>query len=265
MSSAIQTWLDLPVPGLFLVLVVLFAGTGFLIVWTALRSPLRNWAQSYTGVVAPFFTAVGLLFALQLGFLGADVAERNQHAARAVNTEAHALRAAQTLSLAAASDMTDIREAMRHYLQSVLRDEWPIMISAGASPRTDAALATLLREASDPRVGQEAGQAPHTALLAALVQASQGRSDRLALAAADRTNELKWAAVLLLALMTQFAVAQVHLDKPRAMAAAVSVFTAAAVVAIGLVALQEQPFDGPMQILPTPLETFLAALPAPTS
>lgn len=264
MAFVVQTWLDLPVAILFLVLSLTYAGTALLTGWTMFRSPLRDWAKTFTGVVAPFFTAVSILFALQLGFLGHDVAERNRQAARAVDTEAHALRAAQALSLAAASDMADIRESMRLYLQSVLRDEWPTMVAEGASRRTDAALATLLREASEPRIAQEAGQAPHSALLAALGRAGQARSDRLTLAA-EGTNELKWMAVLLLCLITQFSVALVHLDRPRAMAASLFVFTTAAIVAIGLVAIQEYPFDGPMRILPTPLQTFLAALPAPTS
>lgn len=247
--------------GLFLVLTLAYAATALLIGAAAFRSPLRGWIQSFTGVVAPFFTAVSILFALQLGFLGHDVSERNRQAAHAVNTEAHALRAAHTLSLAAVSDLAEIRAAMRGYLRSVLNDEWPTMVARGAAAQTDSALAALLHEASDPRIARESGQAPHGALLAALGQASQARSDRLALAA-DRTNELKWAAVLLLGLLTQIAIASVHVDRARPMSAALTVFTVAAVVAVTLIAVQEQPFDGAMQVEPRVLETLLATLPS---
>lgn len=264
MTFAIQTWLNLPVPAVFLVLVLLFAGFALLTGWIAFRWPLRTWAQGYTGVVAPFFTAVSILFALQLGFLGQDVADRNRQSVQAVDTEAHALREVQALSLAAVADMANLREALRAYLQSLLRDEWPIMSTLGPAQQTEAAFATMLRQAAEPRITGEAGQALHSALLAALGRAGQARSNRLTLAA-DHTNELKWLAVLLLGLITVFAIGLVHLDKARAMAASLVVFSAAAIVAIGLVAIQEWPFDGPMQVEPKALRTLLATLPAPPS
>jgi len=264
MTFAIQTWLNLPVTAEFLVLILLFAGFSLMIGWTAFRWPLRTWTQAYTGVVAPFFTAVSILFALQLGFLGQDVGDRNRQAVLAVDTEAHALREVQALSLAAVADMAKLRETLRAYLESVLRDEWPIMSTLGAAEHTETAFATMLREAAAPGIAGEAGPALHSALLAALGRAGQARSNRLTLAA-DHTNELKWLAVLLLGLITLLAIALVHLDKPRAMAASLVVFSAAAIVAIGLVAIQEWPFDGPMQVQPRALRALLATLPVPPS
>ena len=48
-----------------------------------------------------------------------------------------------------------------------------------------------------------------------------------------------------------------HLERPRAQIAAIVVSSTAAVVALGLIALQEQPFDGAIRILPAPLEQIL--------
>ena len=56
-------------------------------------------------MVAPFFGAVGVLFALLTGFLASDIGDRNRQAARAVQAEVGELRNVYTLSVASATDM----------------------------------------------------------------------------------------------------------------------------------------------------------------
>ena len=82
------------------------------------------------------------------------------------------------------------------------------------------------------------------------------RTDRLSLSS-DQTNDLKWISVLVLGLMTQVALGLVHLEKPRALLAALTVFSTAAVVALGLIALQEHPFQGSFRISSAPLARLL--------
>jgi len=59
--------------------------------------------------------------------------------------------------------------------------------------------------------------------------------------------------------MTQLAIGMVHLERPRAHIAAVAIFSLAAVITLGLIALQEYPFDGPLSVPPLPLEQLLKA------
>ncbi|MGZ6007129.1 MAG: bestrophin-like domain [Rhizomicrobium sp.] len=258
----INAWLDLPAAALFAVLIVFYGLSGALISWLCVRSPLRAKIQTMSGVVAPFFGAVSLLFALLTGFLASDVGDRNRQAWRAVHTESSAAMSVHTLSVASASDMAASRAALRDYLQSVVRDEWRAMAEDGASSKTDTALAALLRELSDPKIATEAGQAVHNALLSTVLRVRDARADRLALAS-DRTNDVKWATVLILGLLTQIALASVHLERPRAQVAAIALFSVAAVVALGLIALQEQPFDGALRISSAPLQEALKATAAP--
>ena len=63
--------------------------------------------------------------------------------------------------------------------------------------------------------------------------------------------------VLLLGIMTQIAIELVLLHKRAAQTAALTVFTVAAVVALGLIALQERPFAGEVRIAPVPLQDVL--------
>ena len=71
----------------------------------------------------------------------------------------------------------------------------------------------------------------------------------------------KWAAVLLLALITQLAIAVVHLDKPRPQAAALFIFTLAAVSLLGMLAIHEAPYEPPVFVPPGPILDVLRQVP----
>ena len=85
--------------------------------------------------------------------------------------------------------------------------------------------------------------------------------DRLVLSN-DRTVVTKWLAVLLLALITQIAIATVHLEKPRPQMAALFIFTLAAVSILGLLAIHEAPFEPPVFVPPGPIIEVLQHVPA---
>jgi hypothetical protein len=251
-------------------LTLLYFGTALALVVLTFRSSLRGPISSLAGVVAPFFSSVAILFGLLTGFLANDVGDRNRQAVRAVQTEVGELRNIYTLSVASVSDMGAIRVALRAYETSTIADEWPEIAHGNTSPRTDAAYDNLLREISDPAITRDASGAVHAALMAAAIRVGTARNDRHSLSV-DQTNTLKWSSVLLLGLITQIALALVHLERPRAMLAALTVFGGGAVVALGLIAMQEYPFEGAFRISPAPYERLLAlseagpnsALPSP--
>jgi hypothetical protein len=248
-----KAWLDLPALGIFAALCMLYYGAVLGLAGLTFRSPLARSVQSLAGVVAPFFSCVAILFGLLTGFLANDIGDRNRQALRAVQTEAGELRNIYTLSVASATDMQDIRVALKDYARSAVHEEWPEMVEAGSSPKTNAAYDTLLREISDPAITKGASAAVHAALLGSAVRVGTARTDRLGLSS-DHTNDLKWISVLILGVITQIALALVHLERPRAMLAALTVFSTAAIVALGLIALQEHPFQGTFQVSPAPLE-----------
>ena len=88
----IETWLDLHWAGLFAALAALYCATGATIFFVSFGRISEPWMRRFDGVVAPFFGAVSILFALLTGFLASDVADRNRQATRAVQTEASELR-----------------------------------------------------------------------------------------------------------------------------------------------------------------------------
>jgi hypothetical protein len=145
---------------------------------------------------------------------------------------------------------------MRTYIEAVVNDEWKQMAAGQASPKTDAALATLLGAIADPGIAEAAGQAVHYELVSLSLQIAAARSDRLALSA-YQSDDVKWATVLFLCLMTQIAIAAVHLERPRAHIAALTIFTIAAIMSLGLIGVQEDPFGGAVTVSPLPLQKVL--------
>lgn len=248
----IEWWLDRPVPLIYGLLAALLVTTAaaLLLLTSAPRS--RGWAGRFGGVVAPFFGAVSVLFGLLTGFLANDAWERNRQAGRAILAERDAAVALYDLSLATVSDMSGLRTALRGYLDAVVGDEWERQRDGFSSPKAKTALTALTREVADPRLAAQSGLVSHAALLDLVGRIRTARGDRLALAE-QYSDQAKWWTVILLALLTQVGLALVHLDKPRAQGAALAVFSAAAVAAIGLVAIKERPFDGPLGLAPTAL------------
>lgn len=146
--------------------------------------------------------------------------------------EREALQAIQAISIATVTDMEDIRAAVRLYAETLVQDEWPRMRDQESSAKAGQALLSLLGRISNPQISSNAGQAAQTALLDAVLKLRSARDDRLALSG-DQTDRTKWAAVLFLALITQVAIGIVHLERPRAQLAALSIFSTAVVITLG--------------------------------
>jgi hypothetical protein len=257
----IHAWLDLPLNLIFLTLVLLYGLSAAFIYWILFRSPVRRRVQTFAGVVAPYFGAIGVLFALLTGFLGAEVTDRNRQAARSVRAESSAIEALASLSHAVGTDGAAIRASVRRYLDAVLKQEWEVMSSSASAPAAAEALGAIYTTVAKPAVASAGGTPVQNSLLGATVSVATARADRLSLAV-DRSYELEWASVLLLGILTQIALGFVHLEKPRAMLAAVGLFSVAAIVALGLIAAQENPFDPPIEVSNAPLIRALANVPA---
>jgi hypothetical protein len=253
----IRYWLDLPTPGLFGILCVLYYGVALLLIVAVFHSPLKRPVQSLTGIVAPYFNSVAILFALLTGFLANDISDRNRQSVRAVQAEAGELRNVYTLSVASKPDMDLIRAKWRAYVDSVVNQEWPAMANNQSSAPTYVAYSELLKEVSDPDIAQTAGPAVSAALLGAAVRVGTARSERLALASGI-TNEMKWLVVIILAMFTQLTIALVHIERPRAFITALTVFSSAVIVVLGIIAMQEYPFSGPLNVAPDPIVRLLA-------
>ena len=258
MQNLFMAWLAWPVFMVFASLFAAYVGAAVLIVWLSFRSPFAPWIQSFKGIVAPFFGSTAIIFGVLVAFLSNDIWDRNKQAERVVFIESDTLIALYSLGAASAGDTTGLRTAIRAYASSVVDEEWPRLAFEERSPRTDVVLNALLREVARPGSGTDASVQRTMLDMALRVRAAH--EDRIALSY-DRTVVTKWAAVLLLALITQIAIGAVHLDKPRPQAAALLIFTVAAVLLLGLLAIHEAPFEPPVFVPPGPIADVLQKVP----
>ena len=258
MQEWFTAWLALPVPLLFATLFAFYVASALLLAWLTFRSRLSGRIQGLKGVVAPFFASTATIFALLIGFLSNDIWDRNKQAARVVLTESDTLVALYRLGAASGSDTKGLRVAIRNYVTAVVEDEWPRLADQKRSPEADGALNALLREVALPVQLKDA--VIQRTMLDMVLRIRAAHEDRVVLSN-DRTLVTKWAAVMLLALITQVAIAIVHLEKPQPQLAALLIFTFAAVSLLGLLAVHEAPFEPPVFIPPGPIIDVLEQVP----
>jgi len=258
MQDWFKGWLELPIPALFATLFAFYFGTAAFIVWLSFRSRLSPRIQSFRGLVAPFFVSTATIFALLVGFLSSDIWERNKQAARVVLTERDTLVALHSLGAASGTDDPRLRTAIRSYVLAVVEDEWPRLAVQQRSEKADAALNALMQEVALPATSRDS--VIQRTMLDMVLKIRAAHDDRVSLSN-DRTMATKWAAVLVLALITQAAIAAVHLDKPRPQSAALCIFTLAAVLILGLLAVHEAPFEPPVFVPPGPIADVLKQVP----
>lgn len=258
MQGLFKAWLAWPVAAVFASLFALYMSAAALMVWLSFRSRLSACVQSFRGVVPPFFGSTAIIFGVLIAFLSNDIWDRNKQAERVVFTESDTLIALYSLSAASAGNSAGLRAAIRAYASAVVEEEWPQLAEEERSPRTDAALNALLREVAKPGGGIDASV--QRTMLDMVLRVRAAHEDRIALSN-DRTVVTKWAAVLLLAFLTQVSIAVVHLEKPRPQVAALLIFTVAAVLLLGLLAIHEAPFEPPVFVPPGPILEVLRQVP----
>jgi len=257
----IEGWIQLPVWQLLVALVAFYVATGIAIHWLAFHSPASRWTLSFNGVVGPFFVSVVLIFGLLHSFVAREIWQRNDEAVQVVRAEGDALRALSHLLPESDPATASIQDLIRAYAQSVIADEWPRMRQGKGGVGSETAFASLMTAIVDAPVSGSSGPAVHRARIDTVLKLHALRGTRLAIAG-DSTDTLKWTTLLILGLVSQVAIAAVHLETPRPQIAALAIFSTAAMIALGFVAIQERPFAPPLAVSPEPLEEVVHEIPA---
>jgi hypothetical protein len=261
----IYSWLALPLPAMLATMGLGFAAIAILLFLLSFVLPTRQTMRSFRGVVAPFVGTVAVIFGILLGFLANDVWDRERRAGAAVRSEAENLLAISKLSETFGLPHDPLAGALRSYIETVVRDEWPSMRQGESTDSGEAVLEQLLRTISQTDMEKIVGGTDlHRLLIDAGLGVRAARSERLRLSR-DGSAELKWLLVLVLAAISQIAVAIVHLESPRPQIAALTLWTASVIFVIGLLAANEWPFSSPNAIEPEPLQRVLIRIDAAES
>ncbi|MGY6646831.1 MAG: bestrophin-like domain [Salinarimonas sp.] len=198
--------------------------------------------------VPAYFTAVTTIWALIFGFVAAEVWQMNNRAVEASLAERSSIQRLAGSAAVEALDLFALRVGLSDYVTAVTEDEWGAGANREPHPRADAAVQAIrlaLLEAARTNT-------PEPLLAKMIVDFDELQDAReLRLAIGQRhVAELKWALVVVLALLSQIAIAFVHRDRLRAGRAAIAIFTVAACLSIWLVALHASPYSGSVSISP---------------
>jgi len=219
---------------------------------TALATGER--AHTFKSISPGILSPLGVMFALLVGFLAAQVWNDADRANSAVNREASALRAVVLLANGLSNDVeARLRELVRLHIEDAVNQEWPAM---GRGAATLALVPARLQEALhfalklNPQGGGEA--AAQREIVASLQGALEARRQRVILSESS-LNWVKWVALLVEACLTLVTIAMVHSDNRRANRIILTIFATAAGVSIALIAAHSHPFVGEVSVSPSVL------------
>jgi hypothetical protein len=230
------------------------AGIFVLVMVLAVGERGRSFKTVSPGMLPP----MGLLFALLIGFLAAQVWSDTGQAQGAVNHEASELRSVVLLAHAFPGGTEARMDALvRRQIRGAAEQEWPAMADHRATLTVipvPLAQALQLALVLDP---QNAGQTTaQREIVTALQGALDARRQRIILSESS-VNWAKWAGVILLAILTLVAIALVHSDNRLGAALAMGLFAAAVATSLVLIASQDHPFSGPFAVGPDVLQQVM--------
>ncbi|MGJ0506456.1 MAG: hypothetical protein ACR652_04825 [Methylocystis sp.] len=252
----LHLWMEQSTPVMALTLAMAMGGLALFLAWLSFASPFSAMVQHGRGVVPPFVGVPAVLFGLLMTFMSQDVWDANRRAYRAVALEREQLSTLIALT-DHGTDVAGVPRAIRGYVEAAVGLEWKTMETGEESPEAEAALNTLTRAVSSAKIEP----AFQRALVDTVLKLRSAREQRLAISGAY-PDDRKWAAVLLIAFITQISLAVVHLDRVGPQLLSQAIFCAAAIVAISLVAAVEEPYAPPKAVSSDPLESLLEKLPA---
>lgn len=257
----ITWWLSRPAAAVIGILVTLEAGLAgilyFLVSGRWTGDFIRHWCRIDPMMVMP----IALIFSLLVGFLGAEIRQRNQQAGKSVADEARALDAIHALTRTSHGRLADVRDAASRYATVVVEQEFPQFGNVGENPAAVAAVDDLERLAAEYAEDRDSPTVAAHGIMDSVIILKKSREERSLLLRGS--SEFEWLTVITLSLMSIATIALGRTDSPRMMVATWAMFIPAVVIVLGLLALRENPFSPPLSISPAPLEAARLHLSAP--
>ena len=238
--------------------VVVFAATylvaaAIFLVVMALARDRR--ADAFKAVSPGLLPPMALLFGLLVGFLAAQVWSDSGRAQLAVDREASALRSVVLLMEAYPGEPeAQMRVLLRRYIEESVTEEWPAMARGDATLTViPVALDRALRLGLKLTPRTEGQKTAQREIVASVQTAFDARRQRIILSESS-VNWVKWTGVILVGVLTLFAIAFVQSGNRLAAALALWLFASAMACSLVLIASQDRPFSGEFRIRPDLLE-----------
>ena len=211
--------------------------------WMIYRSPIKGVFVGGVGIEPALIGSASLLFGLFAAFLANDIWSRNQVARTAVNQEADSLRTlARYAEGLGAENYEPLRLALSDYAQTVIEKDWPMMEQGGRSKELLGKVRVISNLLVTGNVGKAAGPTIQGKMIDAFTGIRENRQIRVQMAE-SRKLTIKWYSMVAFGVITQLAIALVHINRPRAHLFAQIVFGIGLSVSLFIFATNEFPFS----------------------
>lgn len=202
------------------------------------HGPLARPIQASTGLVAPYFTSVAIIFGLFAALLANDAWQKDNRARAAVQAEADALHFIAHLSRATGIQDAVLPDLRAYIAAASAEDPYSANIETSRGVTGQAFQKILTTIVGAPGIEPIV----RDSLLAGARDLLRAHDDRLHLAT-DEAALLKWLSIIVLGAITQIALLLVHVTNRRAHRIAVGLFTVAFGFCLVVVAIFDTPFE----------------------
>jgi hypothetical protein len=189
--------------------------------------------------VGPSFASVTSIFALLLAFHAAAIWSHRQTAERAFTQVQSAVYRFDDLVSSHGLNAPEVSTALRNYVHSAVKEEWLGMGNKMMSDSTEAAFLALEITLLKFQVLQP--PAVQTQLTSLLNEIARSRSDRLWVGG-HHTDGYIWLSVLLIGALSHFAIAAIHLDRPKAGRFMLTLFAVTTTIAYWSLGVMSDPY-----------------------
>ncbi len=216
-------------------------------------------ASGHHEVLAAMFQTCGTLHAVFLAFLVVAVWQSYDAARANVAEEASALATLYRMSTAMAPEIGKrLREALRHYAEAVIEDEWTIQAaSGGASPRARAASLAMYRLFGTETTALRQDEAAIDGAALAIISQIQNDRNTRTLQAGASLPAIIWLAAIgsgAIALSLSFFL---FMEQAAPQMVVTSIMASTIALLLCITFVLSRPFNGPLALPPEPFQHSL--------
>ena len=245
-------WLTLPAGAVLGLLLALHVSVAALMHALIVSHSTGGFFRRHCRATPIIMMPITVMFALLVGFLGAEIGQRNQRAERCIADEGRALETIHFLTRAAREHLADVREAALGYAALAVEEEYPEFGRLGERAAAARAVDELERTAAEYANSRDVSAVAAGGIMEAVLLLKKSRSERGLLV--RENSEFEWMTVLALSVLAILAIGIGHTEDSGMRITSWCLFIPAMVTVLGLLALRENPYRPPLSVSIAPLE-----------
>jgi hypothetical protein len=261
MGLMMSYWLsNLPVAWMAVVVFVGAYLVAAIVHWIVTKLAVGERARAFKALSPGMLPPLGIIFGLLVGFIAAQVWSDFERAKVAVATEASALRTVNLLAASLPAEQQGrLRSLIAQHVDEAVNHEWPAMARQRATiSALPAALIEALQSTLAITLADDGQRMAQREIITALETALEARRQRIVISQST-VSSIKWAGLLLQALLTLIAIAMVHSDNRLTCGIALTLFATGIGLSVLLIAAYSRPFTGEISVGPELLKQVVAS------